>query len=277
MKTFLKIFLVIPGIPILILVILFFVEGGNGKKAPVILPVKNQDVPLLFAHRGVTDKFPENSGKAIEQAKQKGFKAVEIDLRKSADNEFLLFHDGDGKRLLGIEDTIAEMTLAQVKKHNLLFNGDSTGSKVITLKEMMNAYGDDFVFYFDMKLGGIADVDDLVQLIWRNEISKKVIVASPSVAVILYIEYQYPAINTAMEGFNAGNEWAWYLIPKNLKPDFLSGFASKVDEKNIEWLKKNDLLQSRIVYGVDSTNYEQMLGYGIKNMIIDYWPGLQVP
>lgn len=277
MKAFLKLLLVLILIPVILVVVFYFVEGGYGKKEPVFLPLKNPDMPLLFAHRGVvTGKYPENSREAIEQAKKAGFRALEIDIRKTADNRLILFHDAEARRLLGIDTVISAIPLDEIMKHTLLINKDTTASKVILLDDMLKQYKGDFIFYFDMKLGGLADIDHLVRVIWSHDVARKVIVASPSVAVILYIEYQYPAIQTAMEGFNSGNEWSWYLIPQKLKPDFLSGFAQKVDQKHIDWLKKNELLNNRIVYGVDSTNYQQMVNYGIKNMIIDYWPGLQV-
>jgi glycerophosphoryl diester phosphodiesterase len=276
-KALLKILLIL----ILILVIGYFafayIEGGFGKKSPVILPLKDPDAQVLFAHRGVVSKFPENSSEAIEEARKLKFPGLEIDIRKSADQEFILFHDGDANRLLGRDKTINAMPLNEIRQYYLLKDGDTTRSKVITLKEMLDQYNDDFIYYFDMKLGNLNDVDKLVQLIWSYDISKNVILASPGFFIVLYIEYNFPAIQTAMEGFNSGNEWAWSLIPKNLKPDFLSGSAKKIDEKHVEWLRKKDLLSSRIIYGVDSTNYQSMVDLGLKNMIIDYFPSLQVP
>ncbi|NTV84073.1 MAG: glycerophosphodiester phosphodiesterase family protein [Bacteroidales bacterium] len=276
-KVFLRIILVLISLVVILYFIFMFLEGGFGKKPATILPVKNENVPLLFAHRGVTTGFPENSRGAIEQAKKLKFKGLEVDIRKSADQEFILFHDEDALRLLGTEGKVAELTLAQLKNYRLLFNKDTSISKVLTLKELLDEYRDDFVIYLDMKLKGMNDVDELIHLIWTYDISSQVIVASTNPMVIFYLEYNYPALQTALEGFNAGKEWIYYLIPKNLKPDFYSSFADKVNNKHMEWLKKQDLLSSRIVYGVDSTNYQALVDLGLKNMIIDYWPALQVP
>ena len=277
-KSILKFIFIFILFLILIYLAFAFIEGGFGKKPALILPVKNEVSPLLFAHRGVTLDYPENSLEAIEEAKRKGFKGLEVDIRETADNQFILFHDGTAGRLLGVDTTIVSMNLSEVRNYFLLFPGKNPSeSKVMTLREMLDEYKEDFVFYFDMKLGNINDVDELIHLIWSYDISKNVIVASPSFLVMLYIEYNYPAINTALEGFNAGNEWTWYLIPKKLKPDFLSGFARGIDSKHIEWLVKNDLLANRIVYGVDSTNYQAMLDFGINNMIIDSFHSLEVP
>ncbi len=276
MKALLKFLLVIILIPVILLLVLFFVEGGTGRKEPVTLPVKDPDAPLYFAHRGVATDLPENSLPAIEKARKAGFRALEVDIRKTSDNELILFHDANAGRLLGIDTTVASLSLAEIRQRNLLWNGDTTKFKVLTLKELLDKYQDNFIYYFDMKLGGIADIDELVHLVWSYDISKNIIIGSTSVVAVLYIEYQYPAINTALEGFHPGTQNIWYLIPKNLKPDFYSGFARHVDEEHVNWMQKNDLLQQRIVYEADSTNYQKMLDFGINKMIIDHWPELQV-
>ncbi len=56
----------------------------------------------------------------------------------------------------------------------------------------------------------------LVSLIQSYNISGTSIIASTSGFVVFYIEYKYPAINTALEGFNSGKEWIYCLFPKNL-------------------------------------------------------------
>jgi glycerophosphoryl diester phosphodiesterase len=275
MMTVLKYLLIFISTVILVYFVFAFIEGGFGKKATMTLPRKSGNSMLLFAHRGVVTRFPENSREAIQEAKLMGFEGLETDIRRTSDGEFILFHDGTAERLLGVEKKISEMTLQQIKQLSLYHNGDNTSVKVITLKDMLDEYKDDFVFYFDMKLGCFKDVDDLVSLVMTEGIHESVIVASPSFLVSLYIEFRYPSIQTAMEGFDAGKEWVYYLIPKNLKPDFLSGFASKVDEDHVGWLQKKGLLSNRIVYGVDSADYQEIVDLGVKNMIIDYFSTLQ--
>lgn len=252
-----------------------FMQGGFGTNPSSIQLTASNDPQFLFAHRGVVTRFPENSREAVEEARQMHFKGLEVDIRKTADNQFVLFHDEDAKRLLGINRKISEMTLQEVLNYQLLHNGSRSQSTVLTLQQLLADYHNDFTIYLDMKLGDLEDIDELVHLIRSNHVSESVIVASVSVLVILYIKYKYPDIRTSMEGFNSGNEWAWYLIPRNLKPDFLSGFASKVDKQHMDWLKKLDLINRRVVYGTDSTNYQLMVDLGIRNMIIDSFDALQ--
>ena len=56
-----------------------------------------------IAHRGLfNNHVPENSLEAIELALQKGF-GVEFDVRLSADNQVIVFHDDDLLRLCGLD------------------------------------------------------------------------------------------------------------------------------------------------------------------------------
>jgi len=276
LKTFWKLILIL-GLLILAYFSFMFIGGGFGKKPVNIKAINDGNTQFLFAHRGLSEYYPENTKEAIEAAKLRKFTGLEIDIRKSSDNEFILFHDEDCSRLLGINSKICDLSTSQIKGRHILFNGIESGSYVMTLKELLDNYKDDFIIYFDMKLKDIDDIDELVSIIQSYDISGSSIIASTSGFVVFYIEYNYPGINTALEGFNSGKEWIYCLFPKNFKPDFLSSFAGKVDEKHISWLRKRDLISSRIVYDVNSSNYHQVIQWGLKNLIIDYDSTLQVP
>jgi hypothetical protein len=276
LNPYLKIILVI-GFLIIAYFIFMMIGGGFGKKQGNIKALNDGNSPFLFAHRGLSEYYPENTREAIEAAKLKGFKGLEVDIRKTSDHELVLFHDEDCSRLLGINDKIFNLSVAQIKEHHVLFDGIESVSYVMTLKELLDNYKDDFTIYFDMKLKDLDDVDELVSIIQAYHISGTSLIASTSGFVIFYIEYKYPEINTALEGFNSGKEWIYCLFPKNFKPDYLSSFAGKVDEKHISWLKKRDLMSSRIVYDVDSTNYQKVIDLSLKNLIMDYDSGMRVP
>lgn len=274
MKTFLKMLLLLLVLVLIAYGVVAFIAGGFGAKPANALTLTNAGPQFLFAHRGIATTFPENSREAIALAKKKGFKGLEVDIRKSADNEFIVFHDENCSRLLGVNANVADLTTSQIKKFNLLFGKDTSLSYVLTVKELLDEFKGDFTFYFDFKLKNVNDADELVYLIETYDLSRSVIIASTSAPVIFHLEYNYPAFLTALEGFDSGKEWMYFFIPKDLKPDFLSGFASKIDEQHITWLQKQELLSSRIVYGVDSSNYQQLVSLGLSNFIIDYFNSL---
>lgn len=232
------------------------------------------NTPLLFAHRGVSLQFPENSAGAYLVAKQKGFKAIETDIQYTADNQLVIFHDDDARRLLNIDSSINDMHSGFIKKQRLLFNKRKSNSSVLMLDSLLKRYKGDFVIYLDVKFTKLKLVKKLVKTIEKFSAERSVIVASTSVKCIFYIELFYPKIITALEGFKPGKEWIYHAIPKKLQPDFYSGTYEDVTEEHVRWMQENNFFGKRIVFGVDSSNYSKASEEGFKNIIIDYYAGL---
>jgi glycerophosphoryl diester phosphodiesterase len=266
LKTLLIIFVVLV---IIFLVIVFSFGGFGGKAGGSVFPYP-ADSTMLFAHRGVVGVYPENSLESIGEAKRLGFRAVEFDLRKSAGGDFILFHDVDCSRMLGTDFDIQDVPTTDLKIFPFIQKGKETPWFVPTLKEVLDRHHTDFIFYFDMKLTGFKEADQIVEIIRNYGIEKSVIVASADYLFTLYMELRYPEIITALEGLNAGKEWTYSIIPKNLKPDYLSGFLRNVDKSHMQWLDERGLVSRRIVYGVDSSNFPDARGMGLKNFILDY-------
>lgn len=63
--------------------------------------------PLLVGHRGDPAHAPENTLASFRQAIAKGAKAVEMDLRRSRDGRWVVFHDSTLDRCTGRSGTIA--------------------------------------------------------------------------------------------------------------------------------------------------------------------------
>ncbi|WP_244522836.1 glycerophosphodiester phosphodiesterase family protein [Devosia sp. YR412] len=68
----------------------------------------------IIVHRGIWRDAPENSLLAIERAIAGGFDVVEIDIRKSADGEFVLLHDDTLKRMAGLAAAPEQMSAAEL-------------------------------------------------------------------------------------------------------------------------------------------------------------------
>ncbi len=55
-------------------------------------------IPVLVAHRGYMEKYPENSLSAIRAALEAGACMVEFDLQMDAEGQLILLHDENFKR-----------------------------------------------------------------------------------------------------------------------------------------------------------------------------------
>jgi glycerophosphoryl diester phosphodiesterase len=73
------------------------------------------------AHRGLHDAaagIPENSLAAMVEAIDAGF-AIELDVRLSTDDEVVVFHDSDLKRMTGTEGAVRDRTRSELSKLRL--------------------------------------------------------------------------------------------------------------------------------------------------------------
>lgn len=265
-----KIISLIILIVIIIPIIFYFVFGGLHKQTkPNLSPTFDQS-SLIFAHRGIAKYFPENSFEALQQAKYKNFKAVEIDLNETVDSIIILFHDEDSEKMLGIKGLINTHSLDELKKHPYIFNDKVTSNIVLTLDETFQKFGNDFVFYLDIKNRTYSFMEKVIELVKKHKLERSTILASAHFLLIARIEYDFPEINTCLEGFNSGKEWIYYFIPADFKPDYYASFIHNADKKHIDWLKDKNLLNNKIVYGVDTSNYLKAKELGLKKILIDY-------
>ena len=76
--------------------------------------------PRGFAHRGIHDgaTFVENSFLGFAAALETGA-GIECDLRLTADDQIIVFHDADALRLCGSRDVIARSTLADLARFSV--------------------------------------------------------------------------------------------------------------------------------------------------------------
>lgn len=89
----------------------------------------------IIAHRNETPGCPENSIASLEYSAQEGIYAVECDVRRTGDGQYVIYHDETTERLTGIPKKISEMSLDEMKA--IL---KSAGREVITLDELTAGY-----------------------------------------------------------------------------------------------------------------------------------------
>jgi len=76
---------------------------------------KARSKPILIAHRGYSECYPENTLAGLQAALNTGAQCIEFDVHLSADEVPVVFHDSDVKRVTGSEGTIQEMTYSALK------------------------------------------------------------------------------------------------------------------------------------------------------------------
>ncbi|MEG2540743.1 MAG: glycerophosphodiester phosphodiesterase family protein [Clostridia bacterium] len=117
------------------------------------------DTPI--AHRGLhTDKLPENSIGAFQNAIDNGL-SVEMDIHLSADNQLVVFHDDNLKRVCGVDKKVKDCTVSELKSYKLA----GTDFTIPTF--------DEFLDLVDGKIGILCEIKGIIP--WDVSIAKAVV------------------------------------------------------------------------------------------------------
>ncbi len=97
-------------------------------------------LPPVTGHRGAKGHAPENTLAGLRKAVELGARWVEFDVKLTADNELVLFHDDKVNRTSDGKGPVAGMTLSDIRKLDAgrWFSPDFTGEPVPTLAEAMD-------------------------------------------------------------------------------------------------------------------------------------------
>lgn len=71
--------------------------------------------PMVFAHRGASYDYPENTMIAFEKAVEMGAQGFELDVQLSQDNEVVVIHDETVNRTSDQDGNVKDYTLKQLK------------------------------------------------------------------------------------------------------------------------------------------------------------------
>lgn len=70
----------------------------------------------VFAHRGFSGKYPENTMRAFKEALKLDIDGIELDVHKSKDGKLVVIHDEDVKRTFNGEGEIKDFTFDELRK-----------------------------------------------------------------------------------------------------------------------------------------------------------------
>lgn len=101
------------------------------------LKCKKKSMPYIWAHRGCCTLYPENTLEAFRVAAMlDSIKGIELDIQLTLDQQIVVFHDENLKRVTGIDKTVAECTLEEIKNINIPMH-QGKDCKVPTLEEVL--------------------------------------------------------------------------------------------------------------------------------------------
>ncbi|HZJ78481.1 MAG TPA: glycerophosphodiester phosphodiesterase family protein [Clostridia bacterium] len=143
------------------------------------LPEKPID---LISHRGLTTDAPENSLESIALSGEKGYCAVEFDIRQTIDGVWVLSHDDNIKRMTNGKGKISKMTYREILEYSL-DNGngieENSDIKITTLSQALNACLTHTVKpYIEVKSFNEGGIENLYNLVHDKSVLENIAIIS---------------------------------------------------------------------------------------------------
>jgi glycerophosphoryl diester phosphodiesterase len=107
---------------------------------------------LRIGHRGARAHEPENTLRSFKKALEIGVNAVELDVRKTKDNQVVVIHDSDVKKTTNGKGLVNELTLKEIKEFSTV-----KGEKIPTLKEVLDFLDKKAKILIELKETGVEE------------------------------------------------------------------------------------------------------------------------
>lgn len=148
------------------------------------------DRPIVLAHRGGADEYPENSVEAFEGMQSQGFNYIETDAHSTADGVLVLIHDPLLDRTTNGSGPISLKDWADVKELH-----DESGNTPMKLEDALEQFPN-IDFNIDIKANSA--LDPMVRLLRSGRYNDRVLIASFSEKRLRRIRKHVPGIATSM-------------------------------------------------------------------------------
>ncbi|MFR4053028.1 MAG: glycerophosphodiester phosphodiesterase family protein, partial [Clostridium perfringens] len=108
----------------------------------------------VFAHRGFSYKYPENTLLAFKEALKLDIYGIELDVHKSKDGKLVIIHDEDIKRTFKGEGKVKDYTFEELRNFKCNKEGfeNNDDCKISLLEDVFNLIKDkDIVLNIEIK------------------------------------------------------------------------------------------------------------------------------
>ncbi len=126
---------------------------------------------LRIGHRGARAYAPENTLSSFRKALEIGVDAVELDVRKTKDDQLVVVHDKDVKRTTDSEGLVSELMLKEIKGFDA-----GGGEKIPTLEETLDFLDKKVKVFIELKEAGIEK--QVLSIVHQKELEENVVIVS---------------------------------------------------------------------------------------------------
>ena len=219
-------------------------EGGSYFDCPC---------PHIIAHQGSSLDLPPNTLEAFQLALDQGADIIELDTWSSKDGPWVVIHDRNLSRITGVNKDITKLTFEEIQSLDAGYNfSDSSGNylyrnkgyKIPSLEQVFKQFNNEKI-NIEIKTVSKLGLSDLVQMIKKYQMEKKVLVVSFSYNVIKkFRKISNNQIATAASKSDIMRmiyfgKLPWYKIRFDaFQMPFYSKKVERYGLKNTEWIGK---------------------------------------
>ena len=107
----------------------------------------------IFAHRGASGTFPENTMEAFKQAAAIGADGIELDVQMAKDGRLVVIHDEKLDRTTSLKGYVKDLTYAEIKRGDASHRfSEKTGSVPVPTLEEVFEWAADAEFLLNVEL-----------------------------------------------------------------------------------------------------------------------------
>lgn len=201
---------------------------------------------LIFAHRGASTIYPENTLPAFREALRMGANGLELDVQLTKDGCPVVIHDESLTRTTNGKGLVKNHSLKELKQLSagLWFDSKYRGLKIPTLEEVLKrAKPRQIVLNIEMKNLLIRSENmevEIIRLIHKFKMKDRVILSTFNPESIRYVQQIDPTIRTSFLYFGKlDNPWkmAIEIGSTYIQPPFQA-----LTKDMVQTCKKNNLL-----------------------------------
>jgi glycerophosphoryl diester phosphodiesterase len=186
---------------------------------------------LRIGHRGARAYAPENTLTSFKKALEIGVDAVELDVRKTKDNQIVVIHDADVKRTTNGEGLVSELTLKEIKS----FSSEG-GEKIPTLEETLDFLDKKVKVFVELKETGVEE--QVLSMVHAKGLEKNVVLTS-------FLEDALKKVRELDKDIETGLIYAKHKNPikaaLELKANYLFAFYRFTHTANVQKAHENGL------------------------------------
>lgn len=190
------------------------------------------DKNIIIAHRGLhNDKIKENTLEAFKEAIDKKY-SIELDIHNLKDNEIIVFHDSNLKRMFNINKILNDLTYNELKK--------ITNYYIPTLKEVLSLVDGKVDLLIEIK-NNFNNFFDLVNLL--NNYKGNYIIQSFYLDVLINLKkYNIKTCLLISKHLNSNliDNFIYkkIILDNKIKPDYLAIKKNIISDKKLLRLRK---------------------------------------